>query len=142
MRDEIAFSVVGVPQPKGSAKSFLHNQTQRVVTWADNRERLKPWEDAARGAALRARGRDCALWTGVAVHMDVTFVFARPRSVSARRRPDHVVKPDLSKLVRGLEDAFTGILFTDDAQIAAIVARKAYGEPARADVRLWVERAS
>jgi Holliday junction resolvase RusA-like endonuclease len=143
VRDEIAFTVVGTPAPKGSAKAFWSPKHARVMVWADNRDRLKVWEDVVRTAALRARGRDRQPWAAIPVHLELTFVFARPLTSVARNRIGHFVKPDLSKLVRGFEDALTGVLFQDDAQIVWLVARKDYapaGEQSRVDVKVWVDR--
>lgn len=143
MRDEIAFSVPGVPQPKGSARAFWSPKHSKVMVWADNRERLKSWEEVVRFYAVRARGRQRDPWTDVQVHLEIVFVFVRPQRAAAQKRIGHYVKPDLSKLVRGFEDALTGVLFKDDAQIGELVARKRYardGEEGRVDARLWVER--
>jgi hypothetical protein len=45
--------------------------------------------------------------------------------------------PDLDKLVRGLNDALTGVVFEDDSQIDQIVAVKRYGVPERTEVKVW-----
>jgi len=45
------------------------------------------------------------------------FVFSRPPSVSAKKRPDHTVKPDLDNLIKGVKDALRGVVYHDDAQI-------------------------
>ena len=50
--------------------------------------------------------------------------------------------PDLSKLVRGFEDAVKGILWKDDSQVTAITASKAYAalhESSRAMVTTEIE---
>jgi Holliday junction resolvase RusA-like endonuclease len=52
--------------------------------------------------------------------------------------PTHpTTKPDTTKLVRGIEDALTGVLWRDDAQVVEQHATKAYGEPARVQVQVW-----
>lgn len=40
------------------------------------------------------------------------------------------------KLARAAEDALTGILWRDDAQICDEVIRKRYGEPARVEIEV------
>jgi Holliday junction resolvase RusA-like endonuclease len=62
------------------------------------------------------------------VALTMTFTLVRPPSVSAKRRPQPTVKPDLSKLYRAAEDAMTGIVFVDDAQVVEATVRKVYGE--------------
>jgi Holliday junction resolvase RusA-like endonuclease len=53
---------------------------------------------------------------------------------SAPRHP--TVKPDLLKLARAVEDALSGIVYRDDAQITTEILQKAYGEPARCEIRV------
>lgn len=140
---DVQFCVVGRPQPKGSTRAFYSPKHARILTWADNRERLKPWEDCVRAAARRAVGRSeqYPLWpAGIPVRIEVTFVLTRPTRSPGRRRGWPSVKPDLSKLVRGLEDALTGIVYGDDAQIVSLTARKVYeteGSGVRAEVAVW-----
>jgi len=47
-----------------------------------------------------------------------------------------IVKPDVTKLLRAVEDAITGICWRDDAQVVVQHAEKRYGEPARAVVAI------
>lgn len=62
----------------------------------------------------------------VPVHLTVVVVFAKPPSIKRER---HVVRPDLSKLVRYVEDALVdaGNILYDDSQIDEITAGKDYG---------------
>jgi Holliday junction resolvase RusA-like endonuclease len=48
-----------------------------------------------------------------------------------------VVKPDATKLLRAIEDALTGVVWTDDAQVVEQLATKRYGEPEGAHVEIW-----
>ena len=45
-----------------------------------------------------------------------------------------VVRPDIDKICRACGDAFTGVLYEDDAQVVSLVARKHYGTPERVEV--------
>ena len=119
----IEFVVRGTPQPKGSARAFKHNGSGRVIVWADNRGRLKVWESCVRAAALRVRPRDRFYGP---VGLTVRFELARPKSATPAKRPHPHVKPDLSKLLRGIEDALSGILYNDDAQIVQVRCEKTY----------------
>lgn len=65
-----------------------------------------------------------------AIRLKVEFVIKRPKSVSAKKRPDHTVKPDLDNLIKCL-DSFNKILWLDDSQIISIEARKIYGAKGR-----------
>jgi Holliday junction resolvase RusA-like endonuclease len=78
------------------------------------------------------------------LQLTVLFYVPRPKShygvkgqlKSAPRYP--TVRPDVTKLVRPLEDSLTGIVWRDDAQVVRQLAEKRYGEPARAEVRVTV----
>ena len=67
----------------------------------------------------------------------LTFVLARPLGQLAGRKPGAVarsgspdrpaVRPDLLKLARAVEDALTGVLYADDAQVVIERLEKSYG---------------
>jgi Holliday junction resolvase RusA-like endonuclease len=109
------FRVIGTPAPKGSTKSFRSASTGRVVTLADSAN-LEQWEADVLRAALMVRGRRLMLGP---VSISVTFYLRRPQKVSVTSRPEPIVKPDLSKLLRGVEDPLSGVLYHDDAQIVS-----------------------
>ena len=118
------FTVFGDAAPKGSARAFVAGG--RAVVTHDNK-RTKPWQQCVQAEALLARQRMAVprVLAG-AVEVAVKFYFARPKSVSASRRPHHTVKPDLDKLARTVLDALTHVLIDDDAQVVSIAARKEY----------------
>ena len=129
----ITFTVHGTPKPKGSARGFVVMKAgkARAIVTSDNKT-LKSWEAAVRFAAQDVAGQ---VFFAGAIALSVTFYLQRPKSVSEKKRPFMTTKPDLSKLVRGLEDALTEILWRDDAQVTAITASKVYaadGESSRA----------
>lgn len=70
------------------------------------------------------------------IHMSLAFVFTRPKT--AKKRTDHVVKPDLDNLIKAVTDAMTksGRVFKDDAQINSMTAVKVYGDAAKIEVTL------
>ena len=116
-----SFAVKGTPQPKGSARAFVRNG--RAIVTADN-PAVASWEQTIR---FVLQDWPHELLSGP-VALDVTFTMVRPPSVSAKRRPEPTVKPDLSKLLRAAEDALTGIVYVDDAQVTEALVRKVYGE--------------
>lgn len=123
----IVLRVVGLPQPKGSSRVVpIRRQIRslRDVRVTSDNPKLKAWErQVQQAAALAARGREP--FDGP-IRLDAVFTFLRPKS--ERRRVFHTVRPDLSKLVRGIEDALSGLIFVDDAQITATQSQKRYGE--------------
>ena len=44
------------------------------------------------------------------------------------------MRPDATKLVRAVEDALTGLVWRDDAQVVIQTVRKRYGHPERAEI--------
>lgn len=124
----IRFTVVGVAQPKGSARAFVPKGWTRAVITSDNKS-LRAWEDVIRAELQRViseadRITLATLHSG-AVSLEVVFHLPKPKS-TPRRVLAPAKKPDLSKLIRGAEDALSGVLFNDDAQIVEIRARKVY----------------
>jgi Holliday junction resolvase RusA-like endonuclease len=139
---EVRFTVLGKPQPAGSKKGFKHPITGRVIITDDN-SKAGPWKQQVGWAAA---GQVAELWTG-ALELTVVFHIARPKGHyrsgknahllrdSAPRYP--VVKPDATKLLRAVEDALTGVLWRDDAQIVDQHVWKRYvddGQPERCEV--------
>lgn len=136
----IEFVVRAHPEPKGSTSAFPiktgafdlqgHPKYRCVLTSAN--PELKAWEKCVHAAAVVARNQH-DIWQPLvhAVKMTVVFWLPRPASVTPSKRPLPSVKPDLSKLVRGIEDALTGVLLADDALITTTYSFKRYtnGEP-------------
>jgi Holliday junction resolvase RusA-like endonuclease len=129
----IELSIIGTPQPAGSKRGFRVGKGVRVVdanpksaTW--KREVLYQSGKQYNGPLLRGP-------------LQVRMVFTRPRpkghfgtgrnaerlKPSAPQYPTGV--PDVLKLTRGVEDALTGVVWYDDAQIVSESISKVYGEP-------------
>jgi crossover junction endodeoxyribonuclease RusA len=56
------------------------------------------------------------------------FYLDRPSSVSRESRPSPIVPPDLDKLIRGVGDALTGVIYDDDSQVIRVLAWKSYAD--------------
>lgn len=114
----ISFTAFGVPQPKGSTRSFVFKG--RAVTTNAN-AKTKPWQKVVRDAAAVAFAMRQP-YAG-AVVVDLVFAMPRPKTV---KRIAHTVKPDLDKLTRTVLDALTGVAYVDDSQVVEILVRKSY----------------
>lgn len=134
----IRLHIHGTPATKGSMQVFVRRKfpffvrsfgelIASIIVTSVSTHALKSWEKAVKHAALQAvEGREP--FDG-AVEMGVTFTFMRPASVSEKKRPDHIVRPDLDKLLRGVLDPLSGVVFRDDAQIIRFTTlEKRYGE--------------
>jgi len=134
--DSISFTAYVTPEPQGSMKAFIPKGWNRAIITSDNKD-LKSYRQEVSKAALEQRAKigfyDVMFGKHSPVSAVFNFYFAKPDSVS-KKRTQHVVRPDLSKLIRATEDALTGIIYTDDAQIVSIKAEKFYGLPERVEV--------
>lgn len=111
----LSFTVVGVPQTKGSWRPGRNRRTGRVVLRPDN-EAEPAWAQAVAWAArAQMRGRQANAWL-----YRVTMVFRLVRPTSRRRTH----RRDIDKLVRSCLDALTKIVWHDDEQVVEITASK------------------
>ena len=135
-RRRISFTCYCKPQPQGSSRAFIPKGWKRPVITSDN-PGLKSFRQEVSQSALVARqqagSNDLIFGKHEAVEIKLAFYFQRPPSIP-KKRDRHVVKPDLSKLIRAAEDSLTGIIFNDDAQIVKIESEKHYGQPERVEI--------
>ena len=119
---EITFDVLDRPAPQGSKKSIGNNR------FIESSKFLPAWRSAVREAAEHAV--TVSGWARVSgpVELEVMFYLDRPSSVSTVKRPYPTVPPDLDKLIRGVGDALTGVVYDDDAQIIRMLAWKQYAD--------------
>lgn len=128
----IRFTAFGVPQPKGSARAFVpKGWTRAVVTSANPKN--KGWQQTVAEAAGRAM--ETSPWDLMQgpVMLTADFYLPRPKSLP-KRVTAHIKKPDTDKLVRGLGDSLTHVVWADDSQVVEMHVRKHYAalnEPAR-----------
>lgn len=121
--DEVTFVVHGTPGPQGS-KSYKGSRTSKQTgrstpILVESSKKVGPWRDAVAAAALIAMCGRRRLTGPLAASM--VFSLQPP----ARIPPDRFVGgvpypaayPDTSKLQRSTEDALTGVVWADDAQV-------------------------
>jgi Holliday junction resolvase RusA-like endonuclease len=133
----ITFFVAGIAKPAGSKRGFYIPKLNRVVI-TDANKNSKDWKTDVKHGAQRAYAGpllECPL--------DVSFEFfvSRPKchfgsgknasnlKASAPNWPKS--KPDLLKLARGVEDAMSGIIYKDDAQIVVENLYKSFTDEGR-----------
>jgi Holliday junction resolvase RusA-like endonuclease len=143
----IAFAVGGRPEPAGSKRAFPNRRTGQMIV-CDANPNTKPWQATVAAAARDAIGNQPPMTGPVKVTM--TFRRPRPKGHYGTGRNSEVVKrsapsypagrPDVLKLARAVEDALTGIVWRDDAQIVTEHLRKAYGP--RYELAVTVEAAT
>lgn len=75
------------------------------------------------------------------VAMQLTFVMPIPKSWTKAKQRDAAAglvaptgRPDLSNLIKGVEDALNGIVYKDDSQIVVSQVEKRYGHQAGVEI--------
>ena len=145
----LTFTVLGTPAPQGSFRAAYSAKSKRAFV-IQSCKRTMPWRQEVAAKAEEAMShsdqRLVGIFTGP-LKLTAFFYMPRPKGhygkkglrPSAPPFPDK--KPDLSKLVRAIEDAMTGIVYVDDAQIVSYDVEKLYsdGSPASCGVKLMVE---
>jgi crossover junction endodeoxyribonuclease RusA len=142
----IAFSVLGEPKPQGSKKAHpvygrdgkpvMKHGRMLLVMREDNPE-APAWRQEIK-TELNRTYPGPGLLDGP-LSLRVLFLRPRPRrhygtgrnagTLKPSAPPFPTTKPDNSKLVRAIEDALTGVLWTDDARVVW-----------REDLKLWGPR--
>lgn len=136
---EVSFTVYGQAQPAGSKTAGVTKGGKMFVR--DSAKKGAPWRREVARTAAEAMNGD-GLLDG-ALELSVIFTVPRPKGHYGVRglrpsAPEHpTVRPDVTKLLRAVEDACTGIVWRDDSQIVAQHAIKRYGEPACVEIRVW-----
>lgn len=134
------FFVSGLPATAGSKRGFpvrRKNGTIGVAMVADCK-RAKPW--MASVAYVAARMFDAPI--DGPIKLSLTFHLPRPKNhygakgLKASAMIEHTKKPDLTKLVRCVEDALKGIAWLDDSQVWQQTTAKIYGEKVGVDVEI------
>jgi len=148
MSDFIRFEVHGKASPSGSKKAFVHNRTGKVIVM-DTAKNKDLWQNMVSITARNAATEKNWLQTCRAVSLSITFLFKRPKShfgngknamVLKQTAPSrHTQKPDLTKLVRCLEDALTGTIWNDDCQVVETSVCKKWSERDSAMVLVRVQ---
>jgi crossover junction endodeoxyribonuclease RusA len=129
--NDLSFTVIGIAQPKGSARAFVPKGWQRPIVTSDN-PKNKGWQQlVAEAASLAIQHAPLFRLIETSVELHVVFFLPRPKAIRDRIVP-HLKKPDLDKLVRSCKDALSKVAWQDDSQVIEIRARKAYAAPGEA----------
>lgn len=133
----LEFFVPGIPKPAGSKTAFRNRHTGRIIVTDASGAPGRNWRSDVKAVAMAAMEK-----TGMQgpVTCPVVFTFnfylPRPKGHFGTGRNAHKLKlsaplhpttpPDGSKLARAAEDAMTGIVWKDDAQVVTQIVQKRY----------------
>lgn len=132
---QIVFEIPGIPKPKGRPR--FARRGNFVQTYTDIKT-LK-YEDAVRFCAKQAMGSSKPLEGAVSVYLYIRLPI--PESYSKARRKaclegveKPTKKPDLSNLLKSIEDGMNNIVYIDDCQIVSETTTKVYSAVPGVDV--------
>lgn len=131
---KLEFIAVGKAQPQGSLKAVSLPKVKHTILVSDN-PKLRAWRKKVRRAAKAAMRSNGLKMAGkdIPLILQVQCCFKRPKTVT---RQFMTTKPDASKLLRAIEDALTGVVYADDAQLVRSWAAKHYGAFERVEIRV------
>jgi len=128
----IQFFVAGIPQQQGSSRAFIPKGWNRAVITSDN-PKLKGWRQVVAGVAQEHR--PVVLIEG-GVEISLIFHMPKPTSLAKKGFTLHTKRPDLDKLIRGILDALTGVIWKDDSQVWHVEAMKRYSDSPGVEVKV------
>lgn len=132
----MTFDVFGRPAPQGS-KRYVGGNRASGGRFIEASKYLPAWRQAVKEAAIVAKGEAETLTD--AVEVSVSFFLERPKSITVTKRPLPIVVPDLSKLIRAIEDSMTDAgVWADDSQVIKITAYKFYADDREPGCRITV----
>jgi Holliday junction resolvase RusA-like endonuclease len=139
----ITFTIYGTAQTAGSKRAFPFKKADGSlgVRVSDDNPKGRSWKNAVACSAHEVHRGD--LLSGP---LAVTMRFYRPRPAghfgkhglnkAGLEAIAPATRPDVLKLARCAEDALTGVLWRDDAQIVEEHLFKHWGEPARVEIEI------
>lgn len=142
----LTITVYGEAQPAGSKRAVPLGGRSPNGRWGvvDANRKSEPWK-----AMVAQEAGEQYREPVLTIPLVVEFVFyvVRPKGHFGTGRNEGIVKdsapaypskkPDVLKLARGVEDALTGVVWADDAQIVDERVAKRYGDQARVEIRVW-----
>ena len=133
--------IPGPPVPQGRPRASTLGTTRKVVMY--DPPRSKAWKKHAQkyycAAMYNRESGDTPHIPEGPVFMRVIALFPRPKAMKGEGRELHTKNSDLDNIVKAVCDSANDMLYTDDAQVAHVVATKWYAasgeEPC---VMVWV----
>lgn len=125
----IKIVVPGIPKPAGSKRVVTNRSTGKAYV-IDACDKSRDWKTSVAQVARDTYKSEPFLGP---IRLEIEFIYPRPKShyrsngILKTNAPHwKSTKPDLTKLVRAVEDALTGIIWIDDAQVVLTIAEKHY----------------
>lgn len=127
----ITFTIPGEPVSQGRPRAFYRPGLGVRVYDPQKSRNWKATAQQHMADALNAANLAAPLVVEGAVELHVVAVFTCPRSHWRKRHPTprrpKMSRPDAENVAKAVQDAASGVLFTDDAQVARLVVEKWIG---------------
>ena len=131
------FTIPGkaVPQGRGRA-ARIHTKTGREFVKVMDESKSRNWKAYIKYLAAHEMQRsNFEGFSSISpLRMRVMVVMVRPKKPKNPHWP--IVKPDVSNIIKGIEDALNGLVYPDDSQLVEIAIRKQYGDLAETHVQI------
>ena len=116
----VTITVIGTPATQGSKRFVGMSKAGRGILIDDNKKN-KPWREAVIFATMAAMRESGVSKIVGPVNLDIDFTIPKPASAPKKRRVWPDKKPDLSKLIRSVEDACSDAgVWEDDARVVSL----------------------
>jgi Holliday junction resolvase RusA-like endonuclease len=133
----IEFSVPGIPQGKGRARSGMRDG--RMIHYTP--EKTAKYQRLVSAQAQRAQtsipaNDPCSVMLDVVIPVPASWPkYKRAEALLGHVRPTG--KPDLDNIAKAILDGCNGYLWKDDAQVVELSAAKRYGEEPMVNVTVY-----
>ena len=117
----IDFFIEGLPVAQGRPRFSTRGGYARVY----DPEKSRVWKKYVETLAVSHMKRHGLKMLDGALTAEILFYLPRPKSLPKKVK-HHVKKPDLTNLVKGIEDALNGVCYKDDSQIIQLLIVKSY----------------
>lgn len=121
----------GRPRPAGSKSARVINNKVIIFDVGKNIQ----WKKQIRDEVIKYYNNNLPLISKTPLRMKLIFHMKRPKK-SENKYP--ITKPDLTKLIRCVEDALIGIVYQDDSLIIEQYCKKTYSK--NYSVRIIIEK--
>lgn len=138
-KQSLSFAIVGEPCAQGRPRFSTVGGFVKAYDPAKSRDYKAYVKYVATHEAKKQRWEytERPLWLSVIAYMGIPKSKSKKFKQAAKdgwERPTK--KPDLSNIVKGIEDALNGLLYKDDSQIVKLDVTKYYSEEPRVEVFL------
>ena len=126
MHHKVTFIVVGEPIPKAKSQGRMNQKTGQVYRYIP--KRTKDYEKKIHDEGLKHFSKPIP--KPITVTVSVIFRIRRPTNMIWKTKPmpevPHWKRPDVSNLVKSVEDGLNAVAYQDDGQISEVNVKKVY----------------